>query len=79
MIVQPDKKTLSVSSQEEKQQCSIYRHDMELQDVVEGIKQLSGLELAVLLSLISQQHCLIETGDDLLDDLASELSLVARL
>lgn len=42
-------------------------------DHVEG---LTDLELAVLLSLIAQHHCMIETSDYLLHDLASELALV---
>lgn len=44
--------------------------------LLERIEDLTDLELAVLLSLIAQQHCIIETRDDLLDDLAAELALV---
>ncbi|KAF7718538.1 Uncharacterized protein PECH_003650 [Penicillium ucsense] len=39
-------------------------------------RQLSDLEVAVFLSLVAREHCLIETSDDLIDDLAQELALV---
>lgn len=49
---------------------------MDIQTLLDGIHELSDLELAVLLSLVGQGHCLISTDDDLVDDLASELSLI---
>ena len=46
---------------------------MPLQDFVRG---LSDLEVALFLSLVAQEHCLVETTGDLIDDLAKELALV---
>jgi hypothetical protein len=45
-----------------------------LEDFVRG---LSDLEVALFLSLVAREHCLIETMGDLLDDLAKELALVS--
>ena len=50
---------------------------MDLQEFVENVPNLSDLELAVLLSLITKQHCLVYAEDDLVDTLASELALIA--
>ncbi|KAK5952064.1 hypothetical protein OHC33_006951 [Knufia fluminis] len=50
---------------------------MEVQSLLDNIQELSDLELGVLLSLIAQGHCLMTTEDDLVDDLANELSLIA--
>jgi hypothetical protein len=41
------------------------------------IHGLSDLELAVLICLIAQEHCIIDTEPDALDDLVQELELVA--
>jgi len=49
---------------------------MDLQAFVNEVQELSDLELAVLLSLIADQHCLLATDDGLVDDLAAELALV---
>ena len=46
------------------------------QAFLDHVDDLTDLELAVLLSLIAQQHCMVVTTDELLDDLASELALV---
>ena len=46
------------------------------QAFLDHVEDLTDLELAVLLSLVAQQHCLVMTTDELLDDLASELALV---
>ncbi|KIW64484.1 hypothetical protein PV04_09413 [Phialophora macrospora] len=48
------------------------------QAFLEHVEDLTDLELAVLLSLVAQHHCLVVTTDDLLDDLASELALIVR-
>lgn len=40
------------------------------------VPELSDLELAVFVCLASQEHCLIETQHDGVDDLAKELALV---
>src|SRR5271156_5270121 len=49
---------------------------MELDHIVERAQSLSDLELAALLCLIAKQHCIIETEDDFVDDLAQELALI---
>ncbi len=49
------------------------------QAFLDQVDDLTDLELAVLLSLIAQHHCIVETSDHLLDDLASELALVQSL
>ncbi|KAI5461485.1 hypothetical protein BGZ63DRAFT_385953 [Mariannaea sp. PMI_226] len=41
------------------------------------VHALSDLELAVLLCLISREHCLVSTPSDAIDDLLQELQLVA--
>jgi AAA lid domain len=49
---------------------------MDLQEFVDHIPNLTDLELAVLLSLIARQHCLVYTDDTLVDALSSELALI---
>lgn len=49
---------------------------MEGQGFVDRVEDMTDLELAMLISLIAQHHCLIEVEDDLLDGLASEMALV---
>lgn len=46
------------------------------QAFLDHVEDLTDLELAVLLSLIAQHHCLVTTADEMVDDLASELALV---
>ncbi|KAF2251802.1 hypothetical protein BU26DRAFT_502400 [Trematosphaeria pertusa] len=46
-------------------------------DIAERVQALSDIELAVLLCLITAQHCIIETDNELLHDLDQELRLVA--
>jgi|HubBroStandDraft_4_1064222.scaffolds.fasta_scaffold388966_2 hypothetical protein len=43
------------------------------------VHDLSDLELAVLLSLTAQEHCIIDTKPDSLEDLVHELRLVSQL
>jgi len=43
------------------------------------VQALGDLELAVLLCLVAQQHCIISTQNLLLDNLAQELKLVRLL
>lgn len=50
---------------------------MDAQQLLDNIQELSDLELCLLLSLVAQGHCLVTTDDDLVDDLANELSLIA--
>lgn len=40
------------------------------------VQALSDLELAVLVCLTANQHCIIETDRDLIDDVEAELQLV---
>jgi hypothetical protein len=49
---------------------------MEALHVEHLISNLTDLDLAVLLSLIAQEHCLIETTADSVDDVSKELALV---
>lgn len=45
-------------------------------EVLFKIDDLSDLEIAVLLSLIAREHCIVDTEPELMDDLLSELRLV---
>lgn len=47
------------------------------ESLLEKVHDLSDLELAVLLSLIAREHCLISTPPEGLDDLIEELQLVS--
>ncbi len=49
---------------------------MDNPDLTDKIHGLSDLELATLLCLIANQHCIIETDKDALDELEQELRLV---
>lgn len=49
---------------------------MEIDQVLGSIPDLSDLELAVLLSLVAKQPCLVYSDDKLLGALASELALI---
>ena len=51
---------------------------MDLPGLVEKVQQLTDLELAILLSLIAGQHCIITAGPDDMDSLEQELDLVIR-
>lgn len=46
--------------------------------VLDRVQELSDLELATLICLIAEEHCLIATNDDLIDDLEQELRIVCR-
>ncbi|KAF2633103.1 hypothetical protein BU25DRAFT_329629 [Macroventuria anomochaeta] len=45
--------------------------------LVERVQTLSDLELAVLVCLVAEQHCIIQTEGQLLDNVEEELKLVA--
>ncbi|KAH7419245.1 hypothetical protein BKA64DRAFT_650412 [Cadophora sp. MPI-SDFR-AT-0126] len=45
--------------------------------LLEKVHELSDLELAALICLVAQEHCIIDTEPDAIDDLAQELQLVA--
>ena len=49
---------------------------MDDRSLSEQIHNLSDLELANLLCLIADQHCIINTDEEFLDTLAHELQLV---
>ncbi|KAL9633813.1 MAG: hypothetical protein Q9164_004473 [Protoblastenia rupestris] len=40
-------------------------------------EELTDIELAILLSFVAGQHCLIQTEDDAVDPLRDELQLIA--
>jgi hypothetical protein len=42
------------------------------------VQALSDLELAALICLVADQHCIIETEHDLLKDVEEELRLVSE-
>lgn len=52
---------------------------MEAPDVADKIHELSDLELATLLCLIANEHCIITTENDNLNELEQELQLVSLL
>lgn len=45
--------------------------------LIDKVQGLSDLELATLLCLTAQEHCIIDTEPDALDDLVLELRLVS--
>jgi hypothetical protein len=46
------------------------------EELLDKVQDLSDLELAALLCLTTQEHCIIDTEPDALDDLVLELQLV---
>jgi len=46
------------------------------ESLIDKIHNLSDLELATLICLVAQEHCIIDTEPDALDDLVQELELV---
>lgn len=44
--------------------------------LVEKVQTLSDLELAVLVCLVAEQHCIIQTENLLLESVETELKLV---
>jgi hypothetical protein len=44
--------------------------------LAEKVQALSDLELAVLICLVADQHCIIETGEKLMQYVSTELRLV---
>jgi len=51
---------------------------MQDMDLVQKVQGLTDIELAVLLSLVASQHCIIETEEEAIDALAEELQLVSK-
>lgn len=46
--------------------------------LITKIHDLSDLELAALICLVTEEHCIIDTAPELLDDLVQELELVCE-
>ncbi|KKA18455.1 hypothetical protein T310_7596 [Rasamsonia emersonii CBS 393.64] len=51
---------------------------MDTLEIEHLISELTDLDLAVLLSLVAQEHCLIETTEDCIDDVSKELALICQ-
>ncbi|KAK4863041.1 hypothetical protein LT330_010623 [Penicillium expansum] len=49
---------------------------MDYTDLADIARQLSDLEVAILLCLVAREHCLIETTSHCINDLAKELALI---
>lgn len=49
---------------------------MEASNIADLAPDLSSLEVALVLSLGAHEHCLIETTEDAINDVAKELALV---
>lgn len=49
---------------------------MEAQTATEKAQELSDVELAMLLSLVAKEHCIIQTEPEDLDALENEIKLV---
>ena len=49
---------------------------METSPLVERVQDLTDLELAILLSLVASEHCIIQTESSALEPLEQELRLV---
>lgn len=47
-------------------------------DLVDRVHDLSDLELAILLSLVSREHCVIGTPESAVDSLVDEVELVSE-
>lgn len=52
---------------------------METRGLVERIQDLADLELALLVSLVAGQNCLIDIGEENLVSLVSELQIVGSI
>jgi hypothetical protein len=52
---------------------------MEDERTVQKVQDLSDVELAMLLSLIANQHCIIEAEDEVFDALEDEIGLVCSV
>lgn len=51
---------------------------MDSMNIADLALDLSSLEVALLLSIIAREHCLIETTEDAIHDVAKELALVCH-
>jgi hypothetical protein len=46
------------------------------QNLLDKVHDLSDLELATLICLVAQEHCIIDTDEESIDELVQELELV---
>ena len=51
---------------------------MDSDSVVQVVRDLSDIELATLVCLVAEQHCIIRTADDVLDDVADEIAIASQ-
>ncbi len=49
------------------------------EELLDKIQDLSDLELAALLSLTNQEHCIVDTDPNTVEDLVQELRLVSHV
>ena len=49
---------------------------VEVSELVERVQELTDIELAILLSLVADQHCIIQTEREALGSLEQEIQLV---
>lgn len=56
--------------------CTFKNCSMEGTGLIERVQELTDLELALLLSLVAGEHCIIQTEEEALDPLEEELELV---
>lgn len=47
--------------------------------LIERVQELSDLELAALICFITQEHCIVDTDPDALNDVVEELQLVVLI
>lgn len=52
---------------------------MDAMKLVEKVQELTDVELAILLSLVAGEHCIIRTEEESLDSLEQELQLVRHM
>ena len=52
------------------------RIPMEASGLIERVQECTDLELAILLSLVAGEHCIVQTEEEALDSLEDELELV---
>ena len=49
---------------------------MDSSTLVKKVQGLTDIELAILLSLVAKQHCIVQTEEEILESLEKELQLV---
>ena len=48
----------------------------EVSDLIERVQELTDVELAMLVSLIAGQHCVVQTENEAINSLEQEIQLV---